>query len=62
MIPLALPGSSDACAWQVVESELDALLLALEAGHMANVVAMGSASYWPDAATLENCTPRRWFW
>ena len=35
----------------MVESELDALLLAQEAGHLVNVVAMGSASYRPDAET-----------
>lgn len=49
--PLVLPSRSGALPWQVVESELDALLLAQEAGHFVNVVAMGSASYRPDAAT-----------
>ena len=48
--PLVLesPGAS---SWQVVESELDAILLWQEAGHLVNVVALGSASYRPDAAT-----------
>lgn len=49
----------NSAVWQVVESELDALLLAqeigqpgrLDAGRSVNVVAMGSASYRPDAAT-----------
>ena len=49
--PLVLESRSGAAAWQVVESELDALLLSQEAGHLVNVVAMGSASYRPDAAT-----------
>ena len=49
--PLVLKSRSGATAWQVVESELDALLLAQEAGHLVNVVAMGSASYRPDAET-----------
>lgn len=49
--PLVLPSAAPDAAWQVVESELDALLLAQEAGHLVNVVAMGSASYRPDAAT-----------
>ena len=49
--PLVREGRSGVSAWQVVESELDALLLAQEAGHLVNVVAMGSASYRPDAET-----------
>jgi hypothetical protein len=44
-----LPGAS----WQVVESELDALLLSQEAGHLVNVAALGSASYRPDTFTWE---------
>jgi hypothetical protein len=36
-------------AWAVVESELDVLLLAQEAGELVNVMALGSASYAPDA-------------
>lgn len=49
---------ANSTVWQVVESELDALLLAQEIGRLGhnagqgvNVVAMGSASYRPDAAT-----------
>jgi DNA primase len=49
--PLVLQSPAAAAPWQVVESELDALLLAQEAGHLVNIVAMGSASYRPDAAT-----------
>ncbi|MDL2210471.1 toprim domain-containing protein [Desulfovibrio sp. OttesenSCG-928-O18] len=49
--PLVLKSSSGASPWQVVESELDALLLAQEAGHLVNVVAMGSAAFRPDAVT-----------
>lgn len=35
--------------WAVVESELDAILLAQEAQGLLNVIALGSASYPPDA-------------
>jgi len=35
-------------AWAIVESELDAVLLAQEAGELVNVAALGSASYRPD--------------
>lgn len=49
--PMILESRAGHRAWQVVESELDALLLAQEAGHLVNVVAMGSASYRPDAET-----------
>jgi hypothetical protein len=49
--PLVLQSHSGASSWQVVESELDAVLLAQEAGHLVNVVGMGSASYRPDAET-----------
>lgn len=41
-------------AWQVVESELDGLLLMQEAGHIVNVIALGSAVFRPDAATWES--------
>jgi DNA primase len=53
--PLVLETSSGK-PWQIVESELDALLLAQEAGHLVNVAAMGSASYRPDAATWAKLT------
>ena len=49
--PLVLESNAGAAPWQVVESELDGLLLAQDAGHLVNVVAMGSASYRPDADT-----------
>lgn len=49
--PLVLESRAQALPWQVVESELDALLLAQEAGHMVNVVGLGSASIRPDADT-----------
>ena len=49
--PLVLESSAGVLPWQVVESELDALLLAQEAGHLVNVIGMGSASLRPDAAT-----------
>ncbi|EFL50929.1 zinc finger CHC2-family protein [Solidesulfovibrio fructosivorans JJ]] len=45
--PLVITGT--AAAWIVVESELDGLLLAQEAGDMVNVLALGSASLRPDA-------------
>ncbi|MHC1791995.1 CHC2 zinc finger domain-containing protein [Solidesulfovibrio sp.] len=45
--PLAIAGT--AAAWIVVESELDAMLLAQEAGDLVNVLALGSASLRPDA-------------
>uniref|UniRef100_I2PWM7 DNA primase n=1 Tax=Desulfovibrio sp. U5L TaxID=596152 RepID=I2PWM7_9BACT len=41
--------TSTAAAWIVVESELDGLLLAQEAGDLVNVLALGSASLRPDA-------------
>jgi DNA primase len=53
--PLVLETSSGK-PWQIVESELDALLLAQEAGHLVNVAAMGSASYRPDAVTWAKLT------
>ena len=43
---------SEAMPWTVVESELDALLLHQAAGHLVNVLALGSASYPPDAMAL----------
>lgn len=46
--PLVIPGGP-ACV--VVESELDAILLHQEAGDLAAVVALGSASIRPDRAT-----------
>jgi len=46
--PLSITGT--AAAWIVVESELDGLLLAQEAGDLVNVLALGSASLRPDAA------------
>lgn len=46
--PLVLHCEGEKAPWQIVESELDALLLAQECGHFVNVVAMGSASYRPD--------------
>ena len=52
-VPLVLESFYGASAWQVVESELDAVLLNQEAGHLVNVVAMGSASYRPDAETWD---------
>jgi hypothetical protein len=45
--PLSIAGT--AAAWIVMESELDALLLAQEAGDLVNVLALGSASLRPDA-------------
>lgn len=45
--PLVITGQ--AAAWIVVESELDGLLLAQEAGDLVNVLALGSASLRPDA-------------
>jgi len=45
--PLVITGP--AAAWIVVESELDGLLLAQEAGDLVNVLALGSASLRPDA-------------
>jgi hypothetical protein len=45
--PLVITGM--AAAWIVVESELDGLLLAQEAGDLVNVLALGSASLRPDA-------------
>lgn len=45
--PLVITGT--AAAWIVVESELDGLLLAQEAGDLVNVLALGSASLRPDA-------------
>lgn len=45
--PLVIAGT--AAAWIVVESELDGLLLAQEAGDLVNVLALGSASLRPDA-------------
>lgn len=45
--PLAIAGT--AAVWIVVESELDALLLAQEAGDLVSVLALGSASMRPDA-------------
>jgi DNA primase len=45
--PLTIAGT--AAAWIVVESELDGLLLAQEAGDVVNVLALGSASLRPDA-------------
>lgn len=44
--PLVITGT--AAAWIVVESELDGLLLAQEAGDLVNVLALGSASLRPD--------------
>jgi hypothetical protein len=44
--PLTIAGT--AAAWIVVESELDGLLLAQEAGDLVNVLALGSASLRPD--------------
>lgn len=44
--PLVITGT--AAAWIVVESELDGLLLAQEAGDLVNVLALGSASLKPD--------------
>lgn len=38
-------------AWVIVESELDALLLAQEAGHLAGVIALGNAQTRPDIET-----------
>lgn len=49
--PLVLKSRSGVRPWQVVESELDALLLAQEAGHLVNVVALGSAAFRPDSNT-----------
>lgn len=43
--------TGQARVWVVVESELDGMLLAQEAGTLANVLALGSASLRPDAAT-----------
>jgi hypothetical protein len=48
--PMALE-SGASLPWQVVESELDAVLLAQEAGHLVNVAATGSAAIRPDADT-----------
>lgn len=45
--PLVITG--EGAAWIVVESELDGLLLAQEAGDLVNVLALGSASLRPDA-------------
>lgn len=45
--PIIITGA--ASAWIVVESELDGLLLAQEAGDLVNVLALGSASLRPDA-------------
>jgi hypothetical protein len=38
-------------AWVIIESELDGLLLAQEAGHLAGVVSLGSVTNRPDAET-----------
>jgi len=46
--PLAAVGQARR-PWAVVESELDAMLLAQEAGELVNVLALGSASLRPDA-------------
>lgn len=43
---------TSAKAWAVVESELDAILLAQEAGNLVSVAALGSASYRPDTTLL----------
>ncbi len=37
--------------WQIVESELDGVLLMQKAGHIVNVIALGSAVFRPDAET-----------
>ena len=50
-VPLVLESKSGSTVWQVVESELDALLLFQETGQRVNMVAMGSASYRPDLET-----------
>ena len=42
-VPFLRERHTGAAVWQVVESELDAVLLAQEAGHLVNVAAMGSA-------------------
>ena len=50
MSPMILGHGS---AWVVVESELDGLLLAQEAGDLAGVIALGSAQARPDLKTAE---------
>lgn len=52
--PLVL--DQGAKAWAVVESELDAFLLAQEAGDLVNVMALGSASMKPDTEAYEMLT------
>lgn len=49
--PLFLPCPHHGAPFVIVESELDGLLLAQEAWHLANVVALGSAAMRPDKDT-----------
>ena len=48
--PLVIPSASDAAL--IVESELDALLVAQEAGDLVTAIGLGSCTNRPDAATL----------
>lgn len=49
MIPPAIP-SGRAAAWVIVESELDAILIAQEAGDLAGCAGLGSVAIKPDSA------------
>lgn len=49
--PLFLPCPHHKAPFVIVESELDGLLLAQEAWHLVNVIALGSASMRPDRET-----------
>jgi len=51
--PLIKEHADSSLPWQIVESELDALLLSQEAVQLVNIVAIGSASYRPDKETWE---------
>lgn len=50
--PAALPGRRGA-AWVIVESELDALLLAQDAGELVGAAALGSVSTRPDGSLFD---------
>ena len=51
--PLFLPSPTKNAPFIIVESELDAILLAQEAAPLVNVLALGSAQMRPDKATWE---------
>lgn len=50
---LSSAGTAERCIYVIVESELDAVLLAQEAGDLVGVAAMGSSAAKPDQATAE---------